>query len=36
MKEAVTFAFTYTEKGKICLLSTASPSFSLWEKFEAQ
>lgn len=34
MKEAVDFAFKHTEKGKICLLSTASPSYSLWKNFE--
>lgn len=34
MKVAVEFAFSYTEKGKICLLSTASPSYSNWKNFE--
>lgn len=34
MKEAVNFAFKNTEKGKICLLSMASPSYSLWKNFE--
>lgn len=34
MKEAVAFAFEKTEKGKICLLSTASPSYSIWKNFE--
>lgn len=34
MQEAVKFAYKHTEKGKICLLSTASPSYSLWENFE--
>lgn len=34
MKEAVNFAFQNTSKGKICLLSTASPSYSLWKNFE--
>ncbi len=34
MKEAVTFAYTYTRRGKICLLSTASPSYSIWKNFE--
>lgn len=36
MEEAVAFAFKYTEPGKICLLSTASPSYSLWKNFEAK
>lgn len=34
MKKAVDFAFKNTPKGKICLLSTASPSYSLWKNFE--
>jgi UDP-N-acetylmuramoylalanine-D-glutamate ligase len=34
MDEAVNFAFQVTPKGKICLLSTASPSYSLWKNFE--
>lgn len=34
MKEAVEFAFKHTEKWKICLLSTASPSYSIWKNFE--
>lgn len=34
MKEAVSFAFKNTLKGQICLLSTASPSYSLWKDFE--
>lgn len=34
MKEAVKFAFHHTEKGKVCLLSCASPSYSLWKNFE--
>lgn len=34
MKEAVDFAFRNTRRGKICLLSTASPSYSLWKNFE--
>lgn len=34
MKDAVYFAFNYTKKGKICLLSTASPSYFLWKNFE--
>jgi UDP-N-acetylmuramoylalanine--D-glutamate ligase len=34
MKEAVKFAYKYTKNGKICLLSTASPSYSVWKNFE--
>ena len=34
MKKAVEFAFRYTPKGKTCLLSTASPSYSIWKNFE--
>lgn len=34
MEEAVAFAYQYTPKGKICLLSTASPSYSVWKNFE--
>lgn len=34
MKEAVSFAFKNTNKGEICLLSCASPSYSLWKNFE--
>ncbi|MFA7252884.1 MAG: Mur ligase family protein [Candidatus Paceibacterota bacterium] len=34
MKEAVAFAFQNTTPGKICLLSTASPSYSIWKNFE--
>jgi len=34
MSKAVEFAFRNTPKGKICLLSTASPSYSLWKNFE--
>lgn len=34
MEEAVEFAFRHTKPGKICLLSTASPSYSLWKNFE--
>lgn len=34
MKEAVEFAFQNTPKGQLCLLSTASPSYSLWKNFE--
>lgn len=34
MKQAVAFAFKNTPKGQICLLSAASPSYSLWKNFE--
>lgn len=34
MKEAVEFAYKNTEKGKICVLSCGSPSYSLWKNFE--
>ncbi len=34
MEKAVDFAFRNTRKGKICLLSTASPSYSIWKNFE--
>jgi UDP-N-acetylmuramoylalanine--D-glutamate ligase len=34
MKEAVKFAYKYTKEGEICLLSCASPSYSLWKNFE--
>lgn len=34
MWEAVKFAFKNTKKWKICLLSTAAPSYSLWKNFE--
>jgi UDP-N-acetylmuramoylalanine--D-glutamate ligase len=34
MKEAVKFSYKYTQKGDICLLSCASPSYSLWKDFE--
>lgn len=36
MKEAVQFAFHKTKKGSICLLSTASPSYSIWKNFEVK
>ena len=36
MEEAVAFAYRFTEPGKICLLSTASPSYSLRKNFEAK
>lgn len=34
MEDAVKFAYRVTPKGKICLLSTASPSYSIWKNFE--
>jgi UDP-N-acetylmuramoylalanine--D-glutamate ligase len=34
MEEAVKFAYANTPKGEICLLSCASPSYSLWKNFE--
>lgn len=34
MGQAVEFAYNHTPKGAICLLSTASPSYSLWKNFE--
>jgi len=34
MEKAVRFAFTHTKKKNICLLSTASPSYSVWKNFE--
>ncbi|MBI2054355.1 MAG: UDP-N-acetylmuramoyl-L-alanine--D-glutamate ligase [Candidatus Staskawiczbacteria bacterium] len=34
MEEAVMFAYKYTKKGGVCLLSSASPSYSLWKNFE--
>jgi len=34
MEKAVEFAYKNTSKGEICLLSTASPSYSLWKNFE--
>lgn len=33
MEDAVKFAYEHTEKGAICLLSCASPSYSLWKNF---
>ena len=33
MKKAVKFAYKYSPKGEICLLSTASPSYSVWKDF---
>ena len=34
MKKAVKFAYKHTKQGMICLLSTASPSYSVWKDFE--
>jgi len=34
MKVAVEFAFKNTPRGSSCLLSTASPSYSVWKNFE--
>ena len=34
MKTAIEFAYKNTKKGSICLLSCASPSYSLWKNFE--
>lgn len=34
MQKAVEFAFNNTKSWEICLLSTASPSYSLWKNFE--
>jgi UDP-N-acetylmuramoylalanine--D-glutamate ligase len=33
MKDAVAFAFANAKPGEICLLSTASPSYSVWKNF---
>ncbi|MEK9156113.1 MAG: UDP-N-acetylmuramoyl-L-alanine--D-glutamate ligase [Patescibacteria group bacterium] len=34
MEEAVRFAYQNTPTGGVCLLSTASPSYSVWKDFE--
>lgn len=34
MHKAVAFAYEHAPKGSICLLSTASPSYSVWKNFE--
>ena len=36
MKEAVAFAYKHSDSWSICLLSTASPSYSNWKNFEAK
>lgn len=33
MENAVKFAYNFTENWKICLLSTASPSYSVWKSY---
>lgn len=33
MEKAVAFAYKHTPAGSVCLLSTASPSYSLWKDF---
>jgi UDP-N-acetylmuramoylalanine--D-glutamate ligase len=34
MQEAVEFCYKCTSSSKVCLLSTASPSYSIWKNFE--
>jgi UDP-N-acetylmuramoylalanine--D-glutamate ligase len=34
MEDAVRFVYQYCPKGSACLLSSASPSYSLWKNFE--
>lgn len=36
MSEAVQFAYQNTSEGMVCLLSTASPSYSIWKNFEVK
>ena len=33
-KDAIVFAYKHTKPGTICLMSPASPSYSLWKNFE--
>lgn len=33
MRDAVVFAYKYTKSGAICILSSASPSYTLWANF---
>jgi UDP-N-acetylmuramoylalanine--D-glutamate ligase len=34
MQDAVNYAFEHTPPGSVCLLSSASPSYSLWKNFQ--
>lgn len=34
MEEAVKFVYRYSPKNSVCLLSTASPSYSLWKNYQ--
>lgn len=34
MEKAVRFAYRHSRPGSVCLLSTASPSYSIWKNFE--
>lgn len=36
MEQAVKFAYQNTQQGSVCLLSCASPSYSLWKNFEVK
>lgn len=33
-KDAIIFAYSHTKPGQICLMSPASPSYTLWKSFE--